>query len=600
MSVENLPAGSATVVLLTAPGALGAPKLNGVPAAVTTVPRRLAEYARPPPSRPLPLKKRAPSVTRPITLYDDDMFTAPLVALAAVTVRLTVAVLLRLPDLPVMVTVDVPVAAEAVAARVRIAVAPFAPALNDPDTPAGNPDRVTVTVPVNPFCAVKVSVLLPAAPCAMLSEVGAADNVNAGGNVTVIAMLVLAVRAPEVPVIVTAAVAAAAALDAVKVTVPWPAEIAPKVAVTPAGSPEADNATVPLKPFKAVIATVLAPLAPGVKLTLAGVAERVKLGGAAIVSEIVALLLTVPDVPVTVTVEVPSAVLAVAFRVSVVVCAAVDAGLNVAVTPAGRPVAENVTVPLKLPCGVTLNVLVPLPPCRILRLAGDGAIVRPLAAVTVKPMVAVPRKLPDVPVMVTVEVPGTAVAPAVNVSVLDVVAVAGLKEAVTPAGSPDAARATLPAKPFCRLMVMVPAPDPPGARLKLAGNADSVNPEAAVMVSDTRAVLVKLPEVPVMVSADVAAAAELLAISVSVLVVMALTGLNDAVTPAGKPAMVRFTALLKPSWALTVMLLVPVAPAAIETVDTDDDRLNAGAFDAPVKPLIKGCPAGVPQPVARS
>ncbi len=125
---------------------------------------------------------------------------------------------------------------------------------------------------------------------------------------------------------------------------------------------------------------------------------------------------------------------------------------------------------------------------------------------------------------------------------------------------------------------MVLAPDPPGARLKLAGDAESVNAGAAVTVSDTRAVLVKLPEVPVMVSVDVAAAAELLAISVSVLVVMALAGLNDAVTPAGKPAMVRFTALLKPCCALTVMLLVPLAPAAIESVDTDDDRLNAGAL----------------------
>ncbi len=191
------------------------------------------------------------------------------------------------------------------------------------------------------------------------------------------------------------------------VTVPWPAEIAPKVAVTPAGSPDAASATVPLKPFRAVSAIVLAPLAPGVRLTLAGVAERVKLGGAAIVSEIVALLLIVPDVPVTVTVEVPGAAVAVAFSVSVVVRAAVDAGLNVAVTPAGRPVAENVTVPLKLPCGVTLKVLVPLPPCKILRLAGDGAIVKPLAAVTVKLMVAVLRKLPDVPVMVTVDVPGS-------------------------------------------------------------------------------------------------------------------------------------------------------------------------------------------------
>ena len=228
----------------------------------------------------------------------------------------------------------------------------------------------------------------------------------------------------------------------------------------------------------------------------------------------------------------------------------------------------------------------------VLRLAGDGAIVKPLAALTVRPMVAVPLRLPEVPVMVTVEAPGTAVTPAVNVSVLAVVAVAGLKEAVTPAGSPDAARATVPAKPFCRLMVMVPALDPPGVRLKLAGVAESVNAGDAVMVSDTRAVLVRLPEVPVMVSVDVAAAAELLAISVSVLVVMALAGLNDAVTPAGNPAMARFTALLKPCCALTVMLLVPLAPAAMESVDADDDRLNAGAFDAPVKLLIKGWPAG--------
>lgn len=150
------------------------------------------------------------------------------------------------------------------------------------------------------------------------------------------------------------------------------------------------------------------------------------------------------------------------------------------------------------------------------------------------------------------------------------------------------------------MMVIVLAPVPPGARLRVAGDADSVNPGALEIVSDSRAVLVKLPEVPVTVSVDVAAAAELLAIKVSVLLVIALAGLNDAVTPAGKPAMVRFTALLKPCCALTVMLLAPLAPAAMESVDTDDDKLNAGAFDAPVRPLIKGCPAGVPHPVARS
>ena len=63
----------------------------------------------------------------------------------------------------------------------------------------------------------------------------------------------------------------------------------------------------PLKPFRAVMAILLATLAPGLTLTLAGVAEIVKLGGATMVSAMVALLTAVPDVPLTVTVETPTA-----------------------------------------------------------------------------------------------------------------------------------------------------------------------------------------------------------------------------------------------------------------------------------------------------
>ncbi len=40
------------------------------------------------------------------------------------------------------------------------------------------------------------------------------------------------------------------------------------------------------------------------------------------------------------------------------------AGLNAeAVTPLGRPETDSITLPLKLYCGVTVMVLVPLPPC---------------------------------------------------------------------------------------------------------------------------------------------------------------------------------------------------------------------------------------------
>ena len=57
-------------------------------------------------------------------------------------------------------------------------------------------------------------------------------------------------------------------------------------------------------------------------------------------------------------------------------------------------------------------------------------------------------RLPEVPVMVTVAVPNAAVLVAVRVSVLVVVVLLGLNNAVTPAGRPEAARLTLPLKPF--------------------------------------------------------------------------------------------------------------------------------------------------------
>ena len=50
--------------------------------------------------------------------------------------------------------------------------------------------------------------------------------------------------------------------------------------------------------------------------------------------------------------------------------------------------------------------------------------------------------------IVTVDVPVTAVALAVSVKELVLVAEAGLKDAVTPLGKPDADKLTLPVKPF--------------------------------------------------------------------------------------------------------------------------------------------------------
>lgn len=191
------------------------------------------------------------------------------------------------------------------------------------------------------------------------------------------ATVVLLDSAPEVPVMVTVAVPDDALLAAVKVTVLLPEATALNAAVTPEGRPEAVNVTAALNPFCAAIEIALVALVPELRLTLAGLAERVKLGGAAIVSIIVALLLIVPDVPVTVTVELPGVAFAAALKLSVLVCAVdvVDAGLNAAVTPDGSPETERVTLAVKPLSGVTVMVLDPLAPCVMLTLAGDAEIV---------------------------------------------------------------------------------------------------------------------------------------------------------------------------------------------------------------------------------
>ena len=83
-------------------------------------------------------------------------------------------------------------------------------------------------------------------------------------------------------------------------------------------------------------------------------------------------------------------------------------------------------------------------------------------------------KLPEVPVTVTVAVPVVAVLLAVRVSVLVADVGLGLKEAVTPAGSPEADKVTLPLKPFWGVTVMALVPFVPCVRFKLLGDAERV------------------------------------------------------------------------------------------------------------------------------
>ena len=71
------------------------------------------------------------------------------------------------------------------------------------------------------------------------------------------------------------------------------------------------------------------------------------------------------------------------------------------------------------------------------------------AALTVRLMFVDEVRLPEVPVMVTRAFPEVAVLLVTSVSVLFPVDGLGEKDAVTPLGSPDAAKFTLPVKPHC-------------------------------------------------------------------------------------------------------------------------------------------------------
>jgi hypothetical protein len=104
--------------------------------------------------------------------------------------------------------------------------------------------------------------------------------------------------------------------------------------------------------------------------------------------------------------------------------------------------------------------------------------------VTVKAIVVVCVKLPDVPVMVTVTVPVVAALLAASVKVLVAVAGFALNVAVTPLGKPDADKLPLLLKPFCGVTVIVLVPLVPCVMLRLLGDAERVKLGPVVTVNE--------------------------------------------------------------------------------------------------------------------
>ncbi len=77
------------------------------------------------------------------------------------TARLSVVVFVSAPDVPVIVTATVPVAAVALAVKVSVPLLVAGLGLNAAVTPLGRPDAERVTLPLKPFNGVMVIVLVP-------------------------------------------------------------------------------------------------------------------------------------------------------------------------------------------------------------------------------------------------------------------------------------------------------------------------------------------------------------------------------------------------------------------------------------------------------
>lgn len=186
------------------------------------------------------------------------------VKLGAYTVTFRVVLAVREPEVPVMVSATAAAGAELLAVRVRTLVPLVGFVPHDAITPVGSAEvTARLTLPVNPYWGITVTVEVAAAPWSMVRMPGASESRKLGGC-TVTVKLEDTVMLPEVPVMVTVAVAPGAELLAVRVRTLVPlVGFAPHDAVTPAGGAEVTaRPTLPLNPPASVTVIVVELEAP--------------------------------------------------------------------------------------------------------------------------------------------------------------------------------------------------------------------------------------------------------------------------------------------------------------------------------------------------
>jgi len=134
---------------------------------------------------------------------------------------------------------------------------------NEAVTPAGSPEADSVTMPVKPGDATMETVSMALLPEVNVSAEADGTTVKPPLEATFRETLVVSVRAPETPTIVIVYVPTGAEFPAARVsTLEAAVGFVPNEAVMPAGNPEADSVTLPVKPFKSVTEMMSVALLP--------------------------------------------------------------------------------------------------------------------------------------------------------------------------------------------------------------------------------------------------------------------------------------------------------------------------------------------------
>lgn len=176
---------------------------------------------------------------------------------------------------------------------------------------------------------------------------------------------------------------------------------------------------------------------------------------------------------------------------------------------------------------------------------------------------------PSVPVIEIFVVPAGVLACAKKLTTLVPLALSedGEKLALTPVGNPLALRDTLPVSPPTNVIVIVLVGFEFGGTETAAGDTEMVKSGSAVTFRVSVVLLMVVPLVPVTVTVAVPTVAVDAAVNVSVLPVEPVTevGLKLAVTPAGRPLIVKSTAAAKPLTSEIVTLVVAFVPCSTDT-----------------------------------